>query len=98
MPPSSRCRPLMCWPMRFSGEAPTDEAGDAGEAATDILAGIGRHVGQAAICRHLLAHAVDLLSLKSRQGVDRDSDVAILGGRKAHLHKSPSSTADGFVD
>ena len=30
--------------------------------------------------------------------LDRDADFAILGGRKAHLHKSLSPTADSFVD
>ena len=58
-------------------EASADEARDAGQAATDILAGAAWHKGQAAVSRHPLAHAIDLLSLKRRHGVDRDADVAI---------------------
>ena len=45
-----------------------------------------------------MADTLDLPSLKSRHGVDRNANVAILGGRKAHLHKSPSPTTDSFVD
>src|SRR5262249_14512444 len=35
---------------------------------------------------------------KSRHRVHGDANLAILSGRKAHLHKSPSPTADRFVD
>jgi hypothetical protein len=60
MPPSSRWSPVMCWPMHFSSigcqtlaesrarsrssRISADEAGDAGEAAAHILAGIRWHV------------------------------------------------------
>jgi len=53
-------------------EASADEAGDAGKAATDILAGISRH---------LMADSLDLLSLQGRHCADRDMDFAILGRR-----------------
>ena len=85
-------------PTVYHREAPADEAGDAGEAATDILAGAGWHKGEAAVSRHPMADTLNLPSLKSRQGVDRDANDAILSGRKTHLHKSPSPTADSFVD
>jgi hypothetical protein len=45
-----------------------------------------------------MTDTIYLLSLKIRHGVDRDANVAILSGRKAHLHKSPSPTANSFVD
>jgi len=44
----------------------------------------------------LAADALDLLSLKDRHGADRDMDVAILGGRKAHFHKSLSATTESL--
>ena len=89
---------LKAEPVLDHCEASADEACDASEAATDMLPGAGWHKGQAAVFRHLLARAIDLLSLKIRHVVDRDANVAILGGRKAHLHKSLSPTADGFFD
>src|SRR5215469_11267919 len=45
-----------------------------------------------------MADTLNLPSLKSRHGVDRDANAAILSGPEAHLHKSPSPTADSFVD
>src|SRR6516162_9585237 len=45
-----------------------------------------------------MAHTLNLPSLKSRHRVHGDTNVAILSGRKAHLDKSPSPTADSFVD
>lgn len=52
------------------GEASADETGDGSEAAADILAGICWRARQAALSRHLLAHAIGLLSLKSRHSAD----------------------------
>src|SRR5450631_2142302 len=45
-----------------------------------------------------MADTLNLPSLKSRHRVHGDANVAILSGRKAHLDKSPSPTADSFVD
>ena len=45
-----------------------------------------------------MADTLNLPSLKSRHGVDWDKNGAIVSGRKAHLHKSPSPTADSLVD
>src|SRR5581483_1932133 len=45
-----------------------------------------------------MADTLNLPSLKSRHRVHGDANVAILSGRKAHLDKSPSATADSFVD
>jgi len=45
-----------------------------------------------------MADTLNLPSLKSRHGVDRDANVAILSDRKAHLDKSSSPTADSLVD
>ena len=44
-----------------------------------------------------MADTLNLPSLKSRQGVDRNANVAILSGRKAHLDKLPGPTADSSV-
>src|SRR6266851_10176919 len=44
-----------------------------------------------------MADTLNLPSLKSRHGVDGDANVAILSGRKAHLHKPPGPTADSSV-
>ena len=54
-------RELEAEPVVDHGEAPANEAGDAGEAATDLLANVAWHKSQAAVTRHLLAHAIDLL-------------------------------------
>jgi hypothetical protein len=85
-------------PVVDHGEAPADKAGDASEAATDILAGIRWHVGQAAVSRHLLADSINLPSFKSRQGVDRNADVAILGGRQPHVRQPLRPASNGFFD
>jgi hypothetical protein len=45
-----------------------------------------------------MADTLNLPSLKTRHRVHGDANVAILSGRKAHLDKSPSPTADSFVD
>src|SRR5437868_6372845 len=44
-----------------------------------------------------MADTLNLPSLKSRHRVHGDANVAIVSGGKAHLDKSPSPTADGFV-
>src|ERR1700758_4605917 len=45
-----------------------------------------------------MADTLNLPSFKSRHGVHGNANVAILSGRKAHLHKSPRPTADSLVD
>src|SRR5271165_3925390 len=52
----------------------------------------------AAVSRHLMADTLNLPSFKSRHRVHGDANVAILSRRKTHLHKTPSPTADSFVD
>src|SRR4029077_310548 len=79
-------------------KASADEAGNAGEAATDVLAGICWHVGQAALCSHLVANALDFPSLQGRSGADGDVNVAIPSGCEPHLHKSLSATTEGVID
>ena len=89
---------LKAEPVVDHGKAPADKAGNAGEAPTDMLAGICWQVGEAALSRHLVADTFNLPPLKSRHCVDRDKNDAILSGRKAHLDKPPGATADGSVD
>src|ERR1700758_1274345 len=47
---------------------------------------------------NLMADALDLLSLKSRHGVDRHADLAVLGGCETHLHKSLRPPIHGFAN
>src|SRR5579871_1410764 len=45
-----------------------------------------------------MADTLNLPSLKSRHGVDRDADFAIFGGCESHLHKSLRSPIHSFAD
>src|SRR5690348_11884093 len=45
-----------------------------------------------------MADTLNLPSLKSRHGVDRDADFAVLGGRETHLHKSLRPPIHSFTD
>src|SRR5579871_956440 len=45
-----------------------------------------------------MADTLNLPSLKSRHGVDRDADFTVLGGCETHLHKSLRPPIHGFAD
>src|SRR3974390_1687002 len=45
-----------------------------------------------------MADTLNLPSLKSRHGVDRDADFAVLGGCETHLHKPLRPPIHSFAD
>ena len=80
------------------GKPAADEAGNAGKLPSDIFAGFAWPVGQAAVSRHLLADALDLLSLQDCHRAGGDMDGTVLGSREPHVHQLSRPLVEGFVD
>lgn len=70
------------------GEAPAGEIGDARQPARDILAGLGRAVGQATLGGHLFADSIDLLALQRGDRAPRDGNEPVLRAGMAHFDET----------
>jgi hypothetical protein len=85
-------------PLSMMAKRPLTRLTTPVETAADVVAGSRRKVRRSMFSRDLLPEALDFESLKSRYCADTYMDVAVFGGRKAHLDEFLRTPTHFLVD